>query len=387
MAIDTPDCMLNTLQIGMSWFPDRAGGLNRYYYDCANHFSSAEMEFDGLVTGQGSINTNSSNEIAAFASAEASIVKRWQGVRKNFKQLTARRDYDLVVSHFAFYTFPLLDLLGDRPLVTHFHGPWALESGVETNKSLAIQVKKWLERSVYRRSQQFIVLSKTFRDILHQEYGVPLEKIHVVPGGVDIDRFNIELSQAEARSKLGWHSKRPTIFCIRRLAKRMGLENLLTAIVEVSKSYPDIMLYLAGKGELANTLQTQIAELGLEHNVELLGYVADADLPLYYRAADFSVVPTVALEGFGLIVVESLAAGTPVLGTPVGGIPEILRPFDEGLVFAGCEPQQLAKGITEVLSGDRVLPTNDACLQYVRDNYTWQKIASEIKSIYQNALD
>lgn len=378
--------MINTLQIGMSWFPDRAGGLNRYYYDCANHFSSAEIDFDGLVTGKGSIDTNSTKKIAAFAPAEASVVKRWKGARNSFKELTSQRDYDLVVSHFAFYTFPLLNMLDDRPLVTHFHGPWALESGVEANKSLAIRAKKWLEKTVYQRSQQFIVLSQTFRNILHQEYGVPLEKIHVVPGGVDIDRFNIELSQAEARSKLGWHSDRPTIFCIRRLAKRMGLENLLTAIAQVSKTYPDIMLYIAGKGELANTLQKQIAELGLENNVRLLGYVADDDLPIYYRAADFSVVPTISLEGFGLIVVESLAAGTPVLGTPVGGIPEILRPFSEDLIFADSQPQQLAKGITEALSGDRILPSSDACLQYIRDNYTWQKIASQIKLIYQNAL-
>ena len=110
-------------------------------------------------------------------------------------------------------------------------------------------------------------------------------------------------------------------------------------------------------------------------------------MPLCYRAANFSVVPTVALEGFGLIVVESLAAGTPVLGTPIGGIPEILNPFSEDLVFEGHQPDQLAEGIIEALSGDRILPTSQACLQYVRENYDWNIITQQIKSVYESVLN
>lgn len=378
---------MKTLQIGMGWFGDRAGGLNRYYYDCVNYFPAANVQFDGLVTGKTNVKSDSQGKVTAFAPSDASLFKRWLGVRKSVKELTSQQDYDLIVSHFSFYTFPLLNMLNDRPLVTHFHGPWALESGVEANKSVAVKVKKWLEQSVYKRSQQFIVLSQTFRDILHQEYQVPLEKINIIPGGVDIDRFNINLSPLEARSQLGWHQDRPIIFCIRRLAKRMGLENLVAAMAKVRTVYPDILLYIAGKGELSTTLNTQISELELEDNVKLLGYIPDEQLPLCYRGADFSVVPTIALEGFGLIVVESLAAGTPVLGTPIGGIPEILKPFSEDLVFEGYLPDQLARGIIEALSGDRTLPSSQECLEYVQANYNWQAISQKIKLVYQKAID
>ncbi len=378
---------MKTLQIGLEWFPEQGGGLDRFYYDCTRYLPQVGVDVKGLVAGSSTIEKDTNGRVKAFAVPDASILKRWLGVRKSFKELTSQQDYDLIVSHFAFYTFPLLNMLDDRPLVTHFHGPWALESGVEANKSLAVKVKKWLEQSTYRRSQLFIVLSQTFRDILHQEYQVPLEQINIIPGGVDIDRFNISLSQTEACSQLSWHQDRPIIFCIRRLAKRMGLENLVAAMAKVRTVCPDALLYIAGKGELAATLQTQIAELELDNNVKLLGYVSDEDLPLCYRAANFSVVPTVALEGFGLIVVESLAAGTPVLGTPIGGIPEILRPFSEDLVFEGYNRDQLARGIIEALSGDRSLPSSQACLEYVQTNYTWNAIAQEIKLVYQKALD
>ena len=154
-----------------------------------------------------------------------------------------------------------------------------------------------------------------------------------------------------------------------------------------SDRHPDISLYIAGKGVLAETLQAQIQELELTDNVKLLGYVSDEQLPVCYRAANFSVVPTVSLEGFGLIVVESLAAGTSVLGTPIGGIPEILRPFSKNLVFEDCSPTKLAAGIIEALSGDRVLPSSQACLNYVKANYDWHQIARQIKQVYQQAID
>ncbi|MEL6930292.1 MAG: glycosyltransferase family 4 protein [Cyanobacteria bacterium J06600_6] len=377
---------MQTLQIGMGWFPERAGGLNRYYYDCNNNFAAAGIGFDGLVAGSENANKYSQQRVRAFANSNVSLLKRWLGVRKNFKNLTTKQHYDVIVSHFAFYAFPLLNLLQDRPLVTHFHGPWALESDVESSKSLAVKAKKWLEQKTYQRSQEFIVLSQTFRDVLHQEYAVPLEKINVIPGGVDLEYFNIQESKQEARQKLGWDTNKTVIFCIRRLARRMGLENLIAAMSEVCQQYPDTLLYIGGKGELADSLQTQIVELGLVDNIKLLGYVADEDLPLCYRAANFSIVPTVALEGFGLIVIESLATGTPVLGTPIGGIPEILRPFSPNLVLESPAAKDIAAGITETLSGRRQLPDSHACIDHVKNNYTWDVIAPKIKTVYEQAL-
>ena len=370
----------------MSWFPNRAGGLNRYYYDCVNYLPLANIKFKGLVAGESSVYSDSQGKITAFAAADDSFFKRWLGIRRSFKKLSCEYNYDLLVSHFAFYTFPILNMIRDCPLVTHFHGPWALESDVEKSKPIAIWVKKQLEKQVYQRSQQFIVLSKTFRDLLHREYKIPLDKITIIPGAVDVERFNIAQSKVEARNKLGWSSDRPTMFCVRRLAKRMGLENLVVAMQVVCQQYPNALLYLAGKGELTETLQAQITKLGLDNNIELLGYVADEDLPLCYRAADFSIVPTVALEGFGLIVIESLAAGTPVLGTPIGGIPEILRPFSSDLVFDSFQTKDLAAGIIEALSGKRKLPSSEACLEYVRGNYTWEVIAPQIREVYERAI-
>jgi glycosyltransferase involved in cell wall biosynthesis len=377
---------MKTLQIGMGWFPEQAGGLNRFYYDCTHYLPQAGVEIDGLVAGSAQVSAMTQGQVQSFADRTSSLLNRWQGVRRQARQLLQQQSYAPVVSHFALYTLPILDLLGDRPLVMHFQGPWALEGQVEGGKSLSTRFKKVVEQLSYRRVAQFIVLSEAFKNILHREYGVDRDRIHVIPAAVDLDRFNLTMSQAEARQKLGWDCDRPIIFAARRLAKRMGLENLIEAMARVKQTHPDAMLMIAGKGAMAEALQTQIDQLGLADQVKLLGYVPDEDLLLAYRAANFSVVPTVAYEGFGLIIIESLAAGTPVLGTPVDSIPEILSPFCQDCLFESASSQDLAQGITEVLSGVRQLPTAEQCRDYVATHYAWPTIAQRIRSVYELAI-
>lgn len=376
---------MKTLLIGSGWFPENAGGLDRVYYDCVHYLSQEGVEIRGLVVGSSDVEQNSGGLVGAFAPSDLPLLSRWSKVRGAVKQLLNAEDFPLVVSHFALYTFPILNLLGDRPLVIHFHGPWARESQMEGSGAIATRLKWLLERITYQRASQFIVLSNAFRQILHQEYHVPLAKIHVIPSGADVQRFDIALTRSEARAKLHWSQQRPIILSVRRLAARMGLENLIAAISQVRQHYPEVLLLIAGKGALRATLQAQIDAMDLGENVHLLGFVSEQDLIFAYRAADFTVVPTIDLEGFGLIITESLAAGTPVMGTPVGGIPEILLPFSQDLLFAGSSVEQLAQGMIEVLSGDRKLPSSEACQSYVQANYAWEVIAKKMKSVYELA--
>jgi glycosyltransferase involved in cell wall biosynthesis len=378
---------MKIFQVGMGWFPDQPGGLNRFFYDCCQHLPKYDIEFSGLVTGSLPILVNPSSRIYAFALQDSSLLNRWLAASEAAKQLIAATQPDLIASHFALYSLPVLrHLHDDLPLVTHFHGPWALEGNAEGNRTLATWLKKQIELPTYRRADRFIVLSDAFRQILHCEYAVPLDKIEIVPGGVDLDRFTLDLLPTEARGQLGWSQDRPILLAVRRLAKRMGLENLIAAMVEIRRHHPDTLLLIAGKGKLQPQLQDQIDTLGLQDSVKLLGFLPDEQLPLAYRAANLSVVPTVALEGFGLIVIESLAAGTPVMGTPIGGIPEILTPLSPDLLFAYASPPALATGIIEALGGARSLPSPEACRAYVEAHYAWPVIAQKIKAVYEQTL-
>jgi glycosyltransferase involved in cell wall biosynthesis len=105
-----------------------------------------------------------------------------------------------------------------------------------------------------------------------------------------------------------------------------------------------------------------------------------------YRAADLSVVPSVALEGFGLIAAESLAAGTPCLVTPVGGLPEIVAGICPDLVLADTRTSTLAEGIKAALRGELKLPDDASCRAYAEANFAWPLIAERVAACYRGTL-
>lgn len=378
---------LQALQFGKSWFPQQAGsGLDRYYYELTRHLKSAHVEVHGLVAGSALQDDASQYTVEAFAPDTAPLLSRLWAIRQAVCRLLARRQFNVVVSHFALYTLPILDLVRDLPLVVHFHGPWAHEGQVEGDGRLWKWIKFHLERLVYRRGIRFIVLSKAFRTILHTDYGVPNDRIDVIPGGVDLDRFDLSINQQEARQRLGWPQEVPILLSVRRLAERMGLDHLIDAFAQVLQRLPEAKLYLAGHGPLADRLATQVKNAGLQNSIRFLGFVPDADLPYAYAGATLSVVPTRTLEGFGLITVESLASGTPVMVTPIGGLPEVVSDLSPALVFPDGSPSTMADRLVNALTGRIVLPSSADCKAYARRRHDWHVIAQKVRQSYDVAI-
>ncbi|PVX86508.1 glycosyltransferase family 4 protein [Paraburkholderia unamae] len=377
---------IQSLQIGMHWFPERAGGLDRMYYSLVGALPGAGVRVRGVVAGSPKVAQDSGGAIQGFGSASRSLPFRLMDARRALRSEIRRHRPDVISSHFALYTFPGLDVTRGIPQVSHFQGPWADESFVEGAATLSQRIKHSLEQSVYERSSRLIVLSKAFGDILTRRYGISPERVRIVPGCVDTAHFDPGCTVAEARLKLQLPQGRPIVLAVRRLVRRMGLEDLIDAIKMVKQRHPDVLLLIAGRGRLESELQQRIDEAGLADNVKLLGFVPDAHLPSLYRAATLSVVPTVALEGFGLITVESLSAGTPVLVTPVGGLPEAVAGLSQDLVLPTTGANAIADGIDGALSGRIKLPDEEACKAYAREHFDNAVIARRVAGVYAEAI-
>lgn len=373
---------MKILLIGLQLFEEKGGGLERYISDCNQYLPKINAEIDYMVLGSGKVSVEGQAKVHIFAKSDVSLLKRWYYALRCYKKLVAEENIDIFVSHFCLYTFPLLPFI-KLPYVVHFHGPWTDESYFGKKEPIFAHIKRFIEKSCYKKASALIVLSSSFRDILHDRYDIPLDRIHIIPGGTDIQRFDIDMDKRQAREKLGLPEGKPIIFCIRRLAERMGIGNLISAMKDVHKNHPDAVLYIAGIGPLERTLRNQIEEEGLSDCVKLLGFVDDELLPYYYRAATFCVVPTQGLEGFGLIIIESMAAGTPVIGTPVGGIPDILQPLSQNCLFKDASSQSIADGVNKALSDSAFLPDSKTCLQYTKANFDWDIISRKLLSVYQ----
>jgi glycosyltransferase involved in cell wall biosynthesis len=376
---------MHALQIGMEWLPAAPGsGVGRMVHGLIRHLPDAGVEVSGLVTGTDDLQ-DAPSDVEAFAAASAALPRRIWSLRQHVKKRLAAVDVDLLAPHFPLYTAPLPEAPDGCPIVVHFHGPWSGEAKIEGEPAWKVRVKRWIEERAYRRGTRFIVLSTAFRDKLAEGYDVARDRIDVVPGGVQMDRFAPDRSVYEARERLGWPADRPVLLTIRRLVKRTGVHRLIDAMVHLRQMVPDVQLYIGGTGPQRDHLMDRVEARDLSRCVEFLGFVPEDLLPITYRAANLSVVPTIAHEGFGLVAIESLASGTPPVVTRVGGLPEVVGDLSEGLIVSEAEPELLADRLRSALLGRIHIPDALECRTYAFNRYSWPVIARKVHDVYQKA--
>lgn len=382
-----PSSELNILAVGMGWPSAQPGGLNTYFSSVCRQLA-ARHQLRALVCADGgSIDTDcDSLRVTNIADPGWSLKRRREAFRRHAAAMMDERKIDIVYTHFAPYGIgPALEAKRRGiPVVMAFHGPWSEEIKVEGSglrQRLKARTAFWIEKRTYALADAFVVLSGTFRDMLHRVYGVPLDQIRVVPGAADTDRFVPHPDPGARKSELGL-DELPTVLTVRRLVHRMGLLQLVDAWKEVAARMPDARLLIGGKGPLKEELERRIAGYGLQRQIRLLGYVPDELLPHYYQAADLFVVPTQALEGFGLITVEALASGTPVVATPVGGSREILDRFRPDLLLRGKDDRAIAAGLLQALARRGQLPTAEQCRRHVMEHYTWQAVTGKVEALF-----
>jgi glycosyltransferase involved in cell wall biosynthesis len=158
------------------------------------------------------------------------------------------------------------------------------------------------------------------------------------------------------------------------------------------KRRANIHLTLAGEGPEGEALARLIGTLELADHVSMVGFIPQERLSMYYGASDFFVLSTRTLEGFGLVTLESLACGTPVLGTPVGGTVEILSGLDPTFLFKGVSPEIMAEGIERAVveypvGGEEYEALRMRCSQYAARNYSWLRHMDQFQAILEELLE
>ena len=253
------------------------------------------------------------------------------------------------------------------------------------------QGRREVEKKVLKASDKIIVLSHYTRDKLWNAYRIPSYKVVIIPGGVDMDRFHPASDRMEIRRRLNIPEEKIILLTIRNLVPRMGLENLIAAMKDVIENMPDTYLIIGGSGRLKEELVELSRRLKIEGNIRFAGFISEQDLPDYYRAADAFILPTLELEGFGLVTLEALACGTPVLGTPVGGTKEILGIFDTSYLFRDTGPESIAELIIEKCQQFKDNPNlrksvSSQCRNFIESNYSWETNVGATERIFQEIL-
>ena len=249
------------------------------------------------------------------------------------------------------------------------------------------EVRMAVERELSDTCDRILMTSAKEKNNLMRYYPAREETIAVVPCGVDLDLFQ-PLDKAQARRRIGAAHDDILALYVGRFAPEKGLERLLKAAACL-KSLPRLRLIIVGgdgNGDPDRQRMLRMSNVyGLRERVTFTGRVDQAGLPAFYSAADMLVVPS-AYESFGMVALESLACGTPVVASRVGAMEELLRDRDSGRLASDLRPESLAAAINRMLIGRGAQPVAPEAIRRPVLRYSWSHIAAEVLKVYRASL-
>lgn len=259
---------------------------------------------------------------------------------KCLKKILKENDYDVIVTHdeYSWFIYYLATLFKKNyyknKLYNVFHGPWYKEATLKY-EGLNSKIKKFfipkmmyiIDKMYCKRNNNFIFLSRYMQNELALiDNKIKDKNCYFIAGGIDLKIYNRKYTKDEAKSLLNIEKDKCILFTLRRLEKRMGIDNLIEALCLMNETEREkFILIIGGKGGYREALEAKAKPI--QGNVVFAGFIPDEEINKYFCAADLFVVPTLDLEGFGLVNLESLAMGVPVLATPQGGMVELASSF------------------------------------------------------------
>ena len=326
---------------------------------------------------------------AADATGPLDLLRMRRSLRRLLEELMTEVTIHAAVIHQPIAGQALGPLLRKSgiPSCYFFHGPWAPEyiaqhtQAGHATRAGAI-VRRLVERRAVRSFEKVVVFSETMATLLRENHPAAVLPVRVTPG-INLNRFRPVGDRSEARQRLGWPVTGPLILTVRRLVPRMGVDMLIEAFASIAGEFPGSRLLIGGDGPLRGDLDRLAGTLGMADRITFLDYIPFERLPAAFGAADLVAMPTRSLEGLGLVTLEAMACGTPVLATPVGGNVELLEPFRPELICDSVSVEGLAEGLRRTLTAgsESLHQLGLKARAHVEARYGWERTAADLRSV------
>jgi len=301
--------------------------------------------------------------------------------------------YDLIFSHYWLSALAgtYLQRRWHVPHITMFHTLGAVKNAIRERTRPALgqrepELRLETERNLVQNCHRVIAPTEKEKRALIRHYGASSQKISVVPCGVNLEHFKI-IGKAQARHYLGLDNDKIILF-VGRIDPLKGIDNLIKALPFL-RHIPKLRLVIIGGGEHSQReieqLQKLAHNLEVQDSVAFLGLIKHDQLPYFYNAADLCVVPSY-YESFGLVALESLACGTPVVATDVGNHESVIRQGDTGYVIQDNVPGRLASKIALLLSQRATGRRSAQSIRATVSKFSWSNIAKAIAKDCQLVL-
>ena len=290
-----------------------------------------------------------------------------------------RRDFDIVHLHAP---NPFNNTLASIALVLK-RKPWVVtyHSDIVGRKGLFLGSLFWLYKNLIQKylvlglAKQVMPTSPQYVKISDTLHFIPKRKITIIPNGVDLSKFKMKKTKRKSNE----------VFYVGRLIYYKGLDVLIKAMKKVVEEIPDAHLSIGGSGELKKELQKLTEELGLKKSVSFLGKVSNKEMEERFNKSTVFVLPSVhKSEAFGIVILEAMASGCPVITTDISGT--VYAAGKAGLVVKNKDVDTLAKAIIKVLKSKKLQEKmSKEGLKHVK-KFQWKNIANMTEKVYKKVL-
>lgn len=305
---------------------------------------------------------------------------------KKIAQLTREEgSFDIIHAH-DWMTVPCsceAKLYTDSNFVLTFHSlEFKRSLGSQTLESRMIESIEWWGSYDAKR---IIVCSESMKKDVIARFNVPEYKVTVIPNGIDPSRLDVTVDVSETRRRYNVFWKEQMILFIGRLTHQKGCEYLISAMQYVLRKY-NAKLVIVGDGPSRGFLEDEARRLGLSDRIIFTGFLPDDEMIKLLKSADVLVVPSI-YEPFGIVALEGMAAGTPVVVSDVDGLSEIVKHEVNGIKVFPRDPYSIYWGIDRILSNPSLAESlKMKAKEDVEKYFSWSAIAEKTIEVYKDSL-
>lgn len=293
--------------------------------------------------------------------------------------------FDVIHAHDWLVTYAAKSLKNayDIPIVATIHATEAgRNSGIHDETQRYINDTEWL---LTYEATEVIVNSNYMKNEIQRLFGLPFDKINVIPNGINLSNFTGIERDYDFRRQYAMDNEKIILY-VGRLVYEKGVQHLIAAMPKILSNYNDAKLIIAGRGGMMDELRAEASNLGLNDKIYFTGYLNSKQVQKMYKCADVAVFPS-TYEPFGIVALEAMLSENPVVVSDIGGLNEIVQHKENGMKSYAGNPNSIADSILELLYDHKLCSEiTKKAKNKVRNEYNWSKIAQDTHFTYQKAI-
>lgn len=293
--------------------------------------------------------------------------------------------FDVIHAHDWLVTYAAKSLKQsfNLPMVATIHATEAgRNSGIHDDTQRYINDAEWL---LTYEATEVIVNSNYMKGHVQGLFGLPFDKISVIPNGINLNNFTGIDRDYDFRRRFAMDNEKIILY-VGRLVYEKGVQHLISAMPKILENYHDSKLVIAGKGGMIDELKSQVDSMGLSNKVYFTGYLNQKEVQKMYKCADVAVFPS-TYEPFGIVALEAMLAGIPTVVSDIGGLNEIVEHGVNGMKSYTGNPNSIADSVLSLLFDPQLaMNVTKNAKNKVKDEFNWQKIAQDTHYIYELAI-